>query len=432
MPRYDDEPLKRLPDMGAKRRPSALRRLIGKWLVMFLLVGSVAGVIGGWGFLVFTAPGPLTADKVYEVPKGLDRPSLAIALKDQGIISDSQVFSAAAAVNALRGGKLKSGEYLFKAGMSMQDVLSTITAGRVVTYKLLVPEGWTSQMVVDRLGAQAELDGPIPPAPPEGSIMPDTYVFRRGLTREKLLADMQEAQTKLVDEVWAAKPADSILKTKEEMVTLASIVEKETGVAEERPLVAAVMINRLKQHIRLQSDPTVIYGITLGKTKLDRPISRADLDADNPYNTYKIDGLPPGPIANPGRAALEAVINPANTSYIFFVANGTGGHAFATTLEEHNANVKKWRGIEAATTDLTKPADVPAATTTNPAPPVAPATGAAAAPAATPSLDATVPAPVPPAAATAPATATVGKPGSTVIVDGKKVPIPVFKKPKKQ
>ena len=427
MPRYDDEPVRRLPDMGAKRRPSALRRLIGKWLSMFLLVAVIVGGIGGWSYLVFTAPGPLTADKVYEVPKGLDRPSLAVALKDQGIISEPRIFSAAAAVNTLRGGKLKAGEYLFKAGMSMQEVLSTITAGRVVTYKLSIPEGWTTQMVVDRLGEQAELDGPTPAAPPEGTIMPDTYVFRRGLTREKLLADMQEAQAKLVDEVWAAKPADSILKSKEEMVTLASIVEKETGVDEERPLVAAVMINRLKQHIRLQSDPTVIYGITQGKTKLDRPISKADLVADNPYNTYKIEGLPPGPIANPGKAALEAVINPANTNYLFFVANGTGGHAFAATLEEHNANVKKWRGIEAATPDPDQPAETPAA---------APAV-AATAPATAPAPAATLPTPAVPdtaAPSVPPATTTdaMAKPGATVIVNGKKVPIPVFKKPKKQ
>jgi len=434
---HDDEPpLARLPELGAKPRRSALRRLIGKWLSSFLLLAVIVGAIGGWSYLVFTAPGPLTADKVYEIPKALDRPSLAVALKDEGIISEPRIFSAAAAVNAFRGGRLKSGEYLFKAGMSMQDVLSMITAGRVITYKLSVPEGWTAQMVVDRLGEQKELDGPTPPAPPEGTIMPDTYVFRRGLTREKLLADMQEAQSKLVDEVWAAKPEGSILKTKEEMVTLASIVEKETGMAEERPMVASVMINRLKQHIRLQSDPTVIYGITMGKTKLDRPISKADLDADNPYNTYKIDGLPPGPIANPGKAALEAVINPAETNYLYFVANGTGGHAFAATLEEHNANVKKWRGLEAAAPE---PANVTAAA---PVPPAVATVPAATAPAA-----ATLPAPATPAPAAAapaaaaaadaaapvaPAATAVVKPGSTVTVNGKQVPIPVFKKPKKQ
>jgi UPF0755 protein len=412
--------MSRLPDINAKRRRSTVLRIFGKWIVSLLLIGAVVGAVGGWSFLVFTAPGPLPADKVYEISKTMDRPALAIALQEQGIISDPRIFSAAAFVNASRGGKLKPGEYLFKAGMSMQDVLSTITSGRVITYKLSVPEGWTSQMVVDRLGEQKELDGATPATPPEGSIMPDTYVFRRGLTRDKLLADMQDAQTKLVDEVWALKPADSIIKTKEDMVTLASIVEKETGVPEERPVVASVMINRLKQHIRLQSDPTVIYGITLGKTRLDRPISRADLDADNPYNTYKIDGLPPGPIANPGRAALEAVINPANTSYLYFVADGTGGHAFAATLEEHNANVKKWRGLEAATPDATKPADAPAAAGTTTPPAVTDATsGGVPVP---PATSTTVPAPSVPAL----------KPGATVTINGKQVPIPVLKKPKKQ
>lgn len=405
---YDDnEPLKRLPEMSAGRRRSSVRRLLGKWILSLLLVSVIFGAVGGWSFLVFTAPGPLTADKVYEVRKSMDRAGLAAALQEQGIITDPRIFSAAAAVNALRGGKMKSGEYLFKAGMSMQDILSMITGGRVITYKLSVPEGWTSQMVVDRLAEQAELDGPTPPAPQEGSVKPDTYVFRRGLTREKLLSDMQEAQAKLVDEIWAARPPDTILKSKEEMVTLASIVEKETGLAEERPVVASVMINRLKQRIRLQSDPTVIYGITMGKTKLDRPISKADLDAENPYNTYKIDGLPPGPIANPGKAALEAVINPAATKYLFFVADGSGGHAFATTLEEHNANVKKWRGLQATTPDPEKPAVTPPAAT----PPAVQDAAAA-------------PASAPPAPAV--------KPGATVKVNGKLVPIPVFKKPKKQ
>ncbi len=408
----DGEPIARLPELGVKRRRSTLLRLLGSWFAWLLVFAVVFGAIAGWSYFVFTAPGPLTADKVYEINKSMDRPSLALALQDQGIVSDARIFSAAAAVNAWRGGRLKPGEYLFKAGMTMQDALSMITAGRVITYKLSIPEGLTAQMVVDRLGDQKELDGPVPPAPAEGSIMPDTYVFRRGLTREKLLSDMQDAQTKLIDELWAKKPTDSILKSKEEMVTLASIVEKETGVPEERPIVASVMINRLKQHMRLQSDPTVIYAITQGKTKLDRPISKADLDADNPYNTYKIDGLPPGPIANPGRAALEAVLNPANTNYLYFVANGSGGHAFAATLEEHNANVKKWRGLEPAPADAAKASD---------------AGGAAAAPAAASGDTAAAPA----ASTAAAPSGAPAKPGSTVIVDGKPVPIPVFKKPKK-
>ena len=236
--------------------------------------------------------------------------------------------------------------------------------------------------------------------PDEGSILPDTYVFRRGLSRDKLLADMQAAQTKLLDQEWPRLPADSLIKTKQELVTLASIVEKETGIAEERPMVAAVFLNRLKQKMRLQSDPTIIYGLVGGKGKLDHPITRSELDQPTPYNTYQIDGLPPGPIANPGKAAIEAVLSPAKNDYVYFVANGTGGHAFATTLEEHNANVKKWRA-------LTGQADVP------PEPD-------------TPAADAATPTVADAPAVTPPEVKAVEPDPSK-----KKIPIPTFKKPKK-
>ena len=175
--------------------------------------------------------------------------------------------------------------------------------------------------------------------------MPDTYVFKRGMTRQQLIADMQAAQQKLLDEVWQKRRDSIFLKTKEEALVLASIVEKETGTPEERPLVASVFMNRLKDNMRLQSDPTIIYGIAGGKGKLDRPLSKADITTPTPYNTYTIKGLPPGPIANPGRAALEAVVAPPDTGYLYFVADGSGGHAFASTLEEHNRNVAKWRAL---------------------------------------------------------------------------------------
>jgi UPF0755 protein len=178
--------------------------------------------------------------------------------------------------------------------------------------------------------------------------MPETYVFRRGLTRQKMLDDMQAAQTKMLDELWSKRSVNDALKTKEQAVTLASIVEKETAIPDERPLIASVFLNRLKQGMRLQSDPTIIYGLVGGKGKLDRGLTKDDLDSDTAYNTYKINGLPPGPIANPGRASLEAVLNPPDTGYLYFVADGSGGHAFAKTLEEHNANVAKWRVIESA------------------------------------------------------------------------------------
>ncbi len=406
----DDEPITRVsePAIARKRRP-VLLRLLGRWLIWTVGLGAIfAGVIA-WVWLNFTAPGPLVAKKIYEIPKSLSREEIALALKEQGIISDARIFSAAAAVNAFRGGRLKTGEYEFPANASMQDVLSMVTAGKYLTYKVTIPEGWTSQMVVNRLNEQTELDGVVSKVPDEGSILPDTYVFRRGLSRDKLLADMQAAQAKLLDQEWSRLPADSAVKTKQELVTLASIVEKETGVAEERPMVAAVFINRLKQKMRLQSDPTIIYGLVGGKGKLDHPITRSELDQQTPYNTYQIDGLPPGPIANPGKAAIEAVLSPAKTDYIYFVANGSGGHAFATTLEEHNANVKKWRALNGQ-------ADVPTESDA----------------ATVPDANAPVPAPAPVVAGDKTPTAATPEVKVADPVPAKKIiPIPTFKKPKK-
>jgi UPF0755 protein len=419
------------PDLPKIRRP-VLTRVFGSLLVWFLAIAALVAAAGFWAYLTFTATGPLAEKKIYEVEKGKSRAEISVALADQGIISDARIFSAAAAALNIRGARLKAGEFEFPKGASMQEVLAMITAGRFLTYKVTIPEGWTTQMVVARLQEQAELEGPITTIPAEGAVLPDTYVFRRGLTRQKLLEDMQAANTKMIDEIWKTKPADSIIKTKEELITLASIVEKETGVAEERPQVASVFINRLKKGMRLQSDPTIIYGIAGGKGRLDRAITKSDIDTATPYNTYQIPALPPGPIANPGKAALMAVLNPDKTPYLYFVANGTGGHAFASTLEEHNANVKKWRAQQNEP-DVTVPAepaiDPAPATTVAPAPATAPATEAA------PSD--TLPVPVEPVVEAKPAEVPAAdskkkpKPGETIIVDGKKVPIPVLKKPKK-
>ncbi len=417
----DDEPISRVSEpMLPKSRKPVLLRLLGRWFMWLLGLGLVVGAALSWVWLNFTAPGPLTAKKIYEVPKGMSREEMSVALKEQGIISDARIFSAAAALNGLRGGRLKPGEFEFPANATMQDVLSMITAGKFLFYKVTIPEGWTSQMAVNRLSEQTELDGTVTAVPQEGAILPDTYVFRRGLTRDKLLADMQAAQSKLLDQEWSRLSPDSPIKSKLELVTLASIVEKETGVAEERPVVAAVFINRLKQKMRLQSDPTIIYGLVGGKGKLDHPITRAELDQSTPYNTYQIDGLPPGPIANPGKAAIEAVLNPAKNDFLYFVANGTGGHAFATTLEEHNANVKKWRAQSGAAEP------VPAEPAADPAKPATAETNAAATPAAQADPAKPVEAPAPVVKPTA-----EPKAGSTVQVDGKKVPIPTLKKPKK-
>jgi UPF0755 protein len=424
----EDEPPSRVsePNLPKVRRP-VIARVIGSFFLLLLALSALIAGLGFWTYLNFTAPGPLTASKIYEINKNMNRGDIAVALQDQGIIADARIFSAAAAVNGYRGGRLKPGEYEFPAGATMQDVLAMIAAGHYLTYKVTIPEGWTSQMVVARLQEQHELDGDIGAVPAEGAIRPDTYVFKRGLTRQKILEDMQAAETKLVDELWAKRPADTFVKSKEELITLASIVEKETGVAEERPQVASVFINRLKQGMRLQSDPTIIYGIVGGKGKLERPLTRADIEATTPYNTYQIPALPPGPIANPGKAALEAVLNPDKTPYLYFVADGTGGHAFASTLEEHNANVKKWRAQQQPSADVTvpavpeAPAPAPAAASAEPDDPVPPE----------PTLDPEDPVPPEPTLdPVPPEPKPLAKAGKSVVVNGKLVPIPTLKKPK--
>jgi UPF0755 protein len=255
--------------------------------------------------------------------------------------------------------------------------------GKVIQHSLTIPEGLTSQMIIDKLNQDDLLTGDAPPMPPEGSLLPDTYKYERGTTRSTMIRKMQEEQRQLVDQIWKQRAPNLPLKSPAEMVTLASIVEKETGQAEERPHVASVFINRLQKNMRLQSDPTVIYGMVGGKGKLDRSLTSADLGQPTRFNTYTIPGLPPSPIANPGRAAMEAVASPLATKDLYFVADGSGGHAFAPTLDEHNKNVARWRqlqqqGGDAAPASGAAPvqpaaAPVPVAPAQNTAAPAAPA-----------------------------------------------------------
>jgi len=334
------------PHPPKKRRSAASRVFLGFFLL--LLFGVVAGGIAGFiGYQEYNLPGPLAGKKVFIIEKGLGTPEIAAKLEDAGIISNARVFSAMAFVTGARG-RLKAGEYEFPAAASMQDVANLIMSGKSIVYKLTIPEGWTTEMALARVRDNPVLTGDIADPPAEGAIMPDTYVFKRGTTRQQLVESMKSAQAKLLEEIWLKRSPLVPFRSKEEALILASIVEKETGTSEERPLVASVFVNRLKQGMRLQSDPTIIYGIVGGKGKLDRPLTKTDIAAPTPYNTYTIDGLPPGPISNPGRDALEAVANPPDTGYLYFVADGTGGHAFAKSLEEHNRNVAKWRAIEGA------------------------------------------------------------------------------------
>ncbi|WP_306257268.1 endolytic transglycosylase MltG [Pararhizobium sp. IMCC21322] len=320
------------------------------FLLNFLLMSAVFLVVGlgallYYGKSVYEADGPLTVDKTVLIERGMNTQTIANLLDETNVINNKVLFLASVRVTEARG-RLKAGEYLFEDGVSMEDVVARLVEGKSILHTVTVPEGRTSKQIVDILNRDSVLTGEIVDVPAEGTLLPETYKFTRGDNRAQILERMRTARDRAVSDVWSRRSPDLPISTPEEMVILASIVEKETALADERPRVASVFINRLKQGMRLQTDPTVIYGIVGGEGSLGRPISRADLRAENPYNTYVIDGLPPGPIANPGRAALEAVINPARTDDLFFVADGSGGHAFAKTFAEHQANVRKWREIE--------------------------------------------------------------------------------------
>ncbi len=314
-------------------------------LLTLLVVG--AGLAFVYGKQRFDAPGPLTKPAIVVIPNRASSGAIADMLERAGVVSDGNIFSFVAKVSN-QFETLKAGEYEFPAGASMREVMTIVSEGRAVQHRITFPEGWSSEQIVRRLQEDPVLVGKIASIPEEGSILPDTYSYARGSTsREQIIDQMRKGMQHRVGEVWAHRAAGLPIATPQELVVLASIVEKETSKADERPRVAAVFINRLRKGMRLQTDPTVLYGIYGGKAWLEgRTIVRSDLDSPNPYNTYKIPGLPPGPICNPGRAALEAVANPSRTNELFFVADGTGGHVFAETLEEHNRNVQRWRGIE--------------------------------------------------------------------------------------
>jgi UPF0755 protein len=312
-------------------------------LLLALVVGGAAAVIGKTRF---ETPGPLQEDKVVVIPPRSGMMDIADLLKKEGVIDEHRLVFIGGVFALKARSELKAGEYLFTKRASVRDVVETIVEGKVVQHQITIPEGLTSEQIVARLLENDILSGNIKDVPREGSLLPDSYHFNRGFTREQMIQRMRQAQDRLVREVWERRNPDLAIKTPEQLIILASIIEKETGKPEERTRVAAVFANRLKQKMKLQSDPTIIYGLVFGKGKLDRPISKADIAQPTPYNTYVIDGLPPGPITNPGRASIEATANPARTKELFFVADGTGGHAFAETYEQHQKNVARLRVIE--------------------------------------------------------------------------------------
>ncbi|MBS7540945.1 endolytic transglycosylase MltG [Ancylobacter lacus] len=331
-------------------RPSSRARhpLIVAGNVFFTLLTVLIVVGGGILWVVksgFDSPGPLQQDSTVIIPNQSGLVEIAELLEQKGVIADQWIFIAGALGNRASG-KLKAGEYAFARQATPHQVLDTIVSGKVVEYDVTIPEGLTSEQIVERLQESPVLTGVVRQVPREGSLLPETYKVTRGTSREELLRRMAREQQQALQQIWDARSPEIPIKSPDELVVLASIVEKETGVAEERPQVAAVFINRLNKKMRLQSDPTIIYGIVRGKGRLDRPITRADITAPTPFNTYAIDGLPPGPIGNPGKASMQAVANPAKIKAVYFVADGTGGHAFADTLDQHNKNVARWRQIE--------------------------------------------------------------------------------------
>jgi UPF0755 protein len=287
----------------------------------------------------------LAQDKIVNIPRGGIRDTADLLMRE-GVIDHPHLFMAGALMYKSRN-ELKYGEYQFPKNASLRDVVDTIVEGKVVQHALTLAEGLTSDQIVQRLLENDVLSGNIREIPREGTLLPETYRFTRGTTREQMIQRMQQAQRRAVQEIWERRMTDLPIRTPDQLVALASIIEKETGKPEERTRVAAVFVNRLKQRMKLQSDPTIIYGLVGGKGSLGRPILRSEIDQPTPYNTYVIDGLPPGPIANPGRASLEAAANPARTKELFFVADGTGGHAFSDTYEQHQRHVARLRAIEA-------------------------------------------------------------------------------------
>ena len=365
----------------------------------FVLLLLVAGAVA-WGARMYSEPGPLEAGICLRVESGTNFRAVSRDLETQGAVSSGAILRIGAEYSE-KSGLLKAGSYLVPEGASMEEIVDIVTRGGQSTcgtevvyrigvnktvvqvreldpatsryvdvaefdpaadeapaeytkvtaeadkrYRVAMAEGTTSWQVVTALNGISTLSGPVSVIPAEGTLAPDSYEFRPGATVASILARMEASQEQILAEAWVERAADLPISTPEEALILASIIEKETGVSEERGLVASVFVNRLNKGIRLQTDPTVIYGITKGEGILGRGLRQSELQRETPYNTYLIDGLPPTPIANPGRASIEAALNPSDTPYIFFVADGTGGHAFADNLADHNKNVAAWRAIE--------------------------------------------------------------------------------------
>jgi UPF0755 protein len=356
-----------VPTRRSKRARNPLV-IVGNAIFTLLVLVTIAG---GTAFVVgksrFEAPGPLEAEKMVNISPRLGILEIADVLRREGVIDEHPMVFLGGILALKARTELKSGEYLFPKHASVRDVVETMVEGKVVQHLITIPEGLTSEQIVARLLDSDVLAGNIKDIPREGTLLPESYRFPRGTTRELVIQRMQQAQRRVLQEIWERRTPDLPIRTPEQLVILASIIEKETSKPEERTRVASVFTNRLKQRKRLESDPTIIYGLVGGKGTLGHPITKSEKEQATPYNTYMIDGLPPGPIGNPGRASLEAAANPARTKEIYFVADGAGGHVFSESYDQHLKNVARLRAIEHTQTDSAASEVQPATPTSSPA-----------------------------------------------------------------
>ena len=330
-------------------------KLIKRLISLVFMLGFLAVIVAVAGFLWLSSemskPGPLAQETVVTVKSGETLSAVATRLENQGILHSARPLLLKAKLDGTDLA-IKSGEFVIPAESSAAEVLSKLVEGKAVLHKIALPEGRTTAQLLKTIADNKVLKGEMPKDPvPEGSLLPDTYLFNRGMTRIQLIEKMQAEQKRLIDELWEKRQADLPIKTKEEAIILASVVEKETGIDGEREMIAGLFTTRLKRGMRLESDPTIIYGVSKGeplyhKDGRRRTLFRSEIDRKTDWNTYQIDGLPKTPICNPGREAIEAVLNPHETGHIFFVADGKGGHLFAKTLAEHNRNVAAYRRYE--------------------------------------------------------------------------------------
>ena len=328
-------------------RPSANGLFLRAFLSAIVAVGVLVLGALAYGVGAYRAAGPADEPTIVELKRGTGVAGIAEKLSQEGVITNPLLFQVAVKVRGLTA-SLKAGRYAIPEAASLAEVIDILEKGDTIAYRLTIPEGLTSYEIVQLLRDDDRLSGEITEIPAEGTLLPETYFVDAEGDRQMLLDRMREEQQAVIDELWPERDPDLPFETVEEAITLASIVEKETGVAGERALVAGVFVNRLNQGIKLQSDPTIIYGIKLGEGGLGRRIRRSEINTATDYNTYHIDGLPPGPICNPGREAIAAALHPVETDYLFFVADGSGGHAFAETYQEHLENAARWRALRDA------------------------------------------------------------------------------------